>query len=81
MNIAKHTIYKAIYDLCQEIEKLPASEQQTKVVTMASNLRRNADQIVDALRDAVSVYGQKPDFLVTEERVEAWKAAAEVPFK
>ncbi len=78
MNILKHTIYKAIYDLCHEIEKLPASEQQTKVVVMAGNLERNADQLVDALRDAISTYGPKPEIVVTEERVEAWKAAAEV---
>lgn len=78
MNILKHTIYKAIYDLCLEIEKLPASEQQTKVVVMAGNLERNADKLVDALRDAISAYGPKPEIVVTEERVEAWKAAAEV---
>lgn len=38
MNINEHPIYKAIYDLCQEIEKLPASDQATKVVVMASAL-------------------------------------------
>jgi hypothetical protein len=38
MNILEHPIYKHIYELCSEIEKLPASEQQTKVVVMAGNL-------------------------------------------
>ena len=31
---------KAALELCWEIEKLPASDQQTKVVLMASNLHR-----------------------------------------
>lgn len=34
-----HPMHKAIYDLMQEIEKLPASEQQTKVVTLAGELQ------------------------------------------
>lgn len=29
---------KMFYNLCLEIEKLPASEQQTKVITMLNNL-------------------------------------------
>jgi hypothetical protein len=45
MNILKHPIYKAIYDLCLEIEKLPASEQATKLVTMASALEQPADML------------------------------------
>lgn len=31
---------KLAYGLCLEIEKLPASEQQTKIVTLASDLLR-----------------------------------------
>jgi len=34
-----HPFHQAIYDLCQEIEKLPASEQETKVVIMAGELQ------------------------------------------
>ncbi len=30
--------------------------------------------VSDALRDAVSTFGEKPDVVVTTERVEAWKA-------
>lgn len=79
MNIQKHSIYKAIYDLCGEIEKLPASQQQTKVVMMAGNLEKNADQLVDALRDALIPYrDDNKKSLVTEERMEAWRRAAEV---
>lgn len=79
MNIQKHSIYKAIYDLCAEIEKLPASVQQTKVVMMAGNLEKNADQLVDALRDALIPYrDDNKQSLVTEERMEAWRRAAEV---
>lgn len=76
MNLTKHTIYQAIYDLCVEIEKLPASEQQTKVVTMAGALEKNADVLVDALRDCLDAY--KSGILVTSKQVEKWKEAAEV---
>ncbi len=51
MNILEHPIYKDIYDLCQEIEKLPASEQETKCVFMASNLEKPAAQLVNALKE------------------------------
>lgn len=51
MNILEHPIYKDIYDLCQEIEKLPASEQETKCVVMASNLEKPAAQLVGTLRE------------------------------
>lgn len=78
MDILKHTIHKAIYDLCLEIEKLPASEQQTKVVMMASDMHSKADRIIDALRDALTPYRQDSrTSLVTEERMEAWRQAAE----
>jgi hypothetical protein len=33
--IDQHPMHRAIYELMGEIEKLPGSEQQTKVVTMA----------------------------------------------
>lgn len=80
MNIQKHTIHKAIYDLCLEIEKLPASEQQTKCVVMASNLHVAADQLLDALRDMLTTYRDDTEMvLVTEERMEAWRRAAELP--
>lgn len=51
MNILEHPIYKDIYDLCQEIEKLPASEQETKCVVMAGNLEKPAAQLVNTLRE------------------------------
>ena len=51
MNIIEHSIYKDIYDLCGEIEKLPASEQATKVVTMASDLEKPAARLIEALKD------------------------------
>ena len=58
MDLRKHTIHKAIYDLVQEIEMLPASEQQTKIVVMAGGLHAKADQLIDALRDALIPYRQ-----------------------
>jgi len=51
MNILEHPIYKDIYDLCQEIEKLPASEQATKVVVMAGDLGKPAAQLVGTVRE------------------------------
>jgi len=47
VNINEHPIYKAIYELCLEIEKLPGSEQQTKVVTMAGALEHPARQLIE----------------------------------
>lgn len=79
MDILKHTIHKDIYDLCSEIEKLPASEQQTKVAVMAANLHTKADQLVDAIRDALLPYRRdEKTSVVTDERIETWKLAAEV---
>ncbi|MDE2020708.1 MAG: hypothetical protein KGJ13_10265 [Patescibacteria group bacterium] len=51
MNISEHSIYKDIYDLCQEIEKLPASEQQTKAVVKASDLEKPATRLLKTLRE------------------------------
>ena len=53
MNIDKHPIHKAIYELCLEIENLPASDQQTKIVTMAGNLHQPVDKLVDGLEEIV----------------------------
>jgi hypothetical protein len=41
----KHPMHQAIYDLCQEIEKLPASEQQTKCVVAAGELQNYLAEI------------------------------------
>lgn len=74
MNINDHQIHRDIYNLCREIEGLPASELQTKIVVMASALHKPAARLVSALKDTLSVYGDKTVF-VTEERQEAWRAA------
>lgn len=50
MNITEHPIYKDIHELCLEIEELPASDQQTKVVTMAGELEKPAAKMIAALR-------------------------------
>jgi hypothetical protein len=47
MNIDKSPFHNAIYELCLEIEKLPASEQQTKVVTAVGALEKYADELFD----------------------------------
>jgi hypothetical protein len=79
MNILKHTIHSAIYDLCLEIEKLPASEQATKCVVMASALHDKANKLIDALRDAISCCRDDDKTTVlTEERLEAWRHVAEI---
>lgn len=51
MNRNEHPIYKKIYDLCQEIEKLPASEQATKVVIMASDLEKPVAKLLSLFRE------------------------------
>lgn len=79
MDILKHSICKAIYDLGVEIEKLPASEQATKLSVMVSKVGEQADKLVDALRDSLIPYrDDTAKVLVTEERMEAWRTAAEV---
>lgn len=50
MNIEEHPIYKNIYELCQEIEKLPASEQATKVVLMAADLEKPVTKLLSLVR-------------------------------
>jgi chromosome segregation ATPase len=37
--LSDHLLHQAIYDLCQEVEKLPPSEHATKLVTMAGALQ------------------------------------------
>ncbi len=43
---------KQANQLCQEIEKLPASEQQTNISTLAAELSRGVRQIIDANESA-----------------------------
>ena len=40
-HIYKHPLHRAIYELCQEIEKLPASELETKCVVAAGELQNH----------------------------------------
>lgn len=58
MNIERHPIYKDIYDLCREIETLPASDHATKLVVMASALEKPADKLVAALETIVRDFDQ-----------------------
>lgn len=51
MNLSEHPIYQNIYDLCVEIEKLPPSEQETKVVVMASDLEKPVAKLLNALQE------------------------------
>lgn len=74
MNILEHPIYKAIYDLCQEIENLPASELQTKIVVMASDLGRQAKPLVDEVnrhREVITwIAGQQNLFFAESSQAE-----------
>lgn len=54
MDILKHPIYKAIYELGREIENLPASEQQTKLAVMCSNLQEPADLLYSQWQNALN---------------------------
>lgn len=52
MDITRHPLFKAIYDLCLEIETLPAAEHQTKLVTMASDLKKPAELLYSQWQDS-----------------------------
>jgi hypothetical protein len=49
-HLYKHPFHRAISDLCVEIEQLPGSLQQTKVVTMAGDLQHR----VAGMRDVAA---------------------------
>lgn len=66
-----HPLHKAIYDLCQEIEKLPASEQATICVSAASALNGP----VAILLAESKVTGQMLDGALSEwQKAKAFKA-------
>lgn len=44
-HLNEHVAHRDIYELCLEIEKLPASEQQTRVVTLAGELQHRVAQM------------------------------------
>ena len=46
-DILAHPLIRKAYELVQEIEKFPASEQQTKTVTKASDLMNAIAEITD----------------------------------
>lgn len=54
-----------------EAEQKAHNETKSDRATVCGKL----DRVKIALRDAISTYGPKPEILVTEERVEAWKQA------
>ncbi len=43
--------------------------------TLESDIEFSRDAARTALRDAIACFGNKPDILVTEERLEAWRLA------
>lgn len=45
-DISFHPALKMCYDLCQEIEKLPASEEETRTVTLAGHLMDHINCLV-----------------------------------
>jgi hypothetical protein len=47
MNIDKHPLLKRMYELSGEVEKLPASEQETKVVTMLWDIAHEIEAYID----------------------------------
>lgn len=46
MDINEHPLRRAIYELCLEIEKFPASEQQTKTLIAASDLQEGVTKLL-----------------------------------
>ena len=51
MNITEHPIYMAIYNLTQEVEKLPPSKEQTEFVTRITNLEYTAKLLIDSAKE------------------------------
>ena len=52
MNLTDHPVFQAIYDACQECEKLPASEQQTRTVIAIGAIALPATALLTDLRQA-----------------------------
>lgn len=78
MDISKHTLLNRIYEHGRAIEELPCSELQTKISVQNSEIAREAERLIDALRDALIPYRDDTEkVLVTEERMEAWRQVAE----
>lgn len=48
VDISKHPLYKQIYELCQAIEVCGASPQLTNAVSLASDLYKSVDALLDA---------------------------------
>lgn len=65
MDINKHPLYRAIYELGLAIEDIPASDQQTKISIMCSNLAQPADLLFSQWQRAE----MKCDLGVTLERL------------
>lgn len=58
MNINKHPLYKAIYDLCLEIETMSPSPLHTKLAVMASDLEKPADLLFAQWQNALDRLGE-----------------------
>ena len=52
-DILAHPLIRQAYELCQEIEKLPASDQQTRTITKASALMDAVAALTDLRGTAV----------------------------
>ena len=50
MNISKHPVLAKCYKFALELEKLPASEQQTNLAVMFSDLCTDIGPLIDTLK-------------------------------
>lgn len=55
VDILEHHIHKAFLEFRTEIEKLPASEQQTKVSLMAGTVWESTNKLVKTLQEIKSI--------------------------
>ena len=63
-------------EICRILHGLSGSRAATK---REQELEARLLRVETALRDALSVYGDKPELTITGERIEAWQAALEEP--
>lgn len=73
-----HPLHRSIYDLCQEIEKLPPSDHATKLVVMAGALQQPVAQLRAVHADAADRLAElKRENAALRKQRDEWKSCAE----
>jgi hypothetical protein len=83
MDISKHEIYKALYELSQSIEALGASPELTTIVIKVEQIGRMAERVVEPdihldflgrIKNELATNGARYDGLVAFTRGDAFRA-------